>query len=75
MSERKPDRVIVQMSFTRNLGNFQSMRVEVGLESDRLDSEKNSDEHFKRVYDWVEKKFLQEFEDTELEVKKKIRED
>jgi len=75
MAERNPDRINVQMSFTRNLGNFQSMKFDVGLESDRLDSETNADAHFKRIYDFVERKFMEQFDDLESDVKEKIKKD
>lgn len=66
------DRIKVEMGFTRNLGNFQSMRIDVGLESDRLDGETEA-QHFRRVYDFVETNYLAEFEETEKEVKEKIK--
>lgn len=72
MAERKPDRIMVDMGFTRNLGNYQSMRIDIGLESDRLEDE-TKEEHFKRVYEFVESNYLAQFEDTEAEVKAKIK--
>lgn len=73
MAERQPDRIHVSMGFTRNLGNFQSLKLDIGLESDRLDSEQNADAQFKRIYDFVERKFLEEFDDLEADVKKKAK--
>lgn len=72
MAERQPDRITVNLGFTHNIGNFNSVRADVGLESDRLEGESIS-EHFSRVYNFVETKFLEEFEDTEAEVQKKIK--
>lgn len=69
MTERQPERVTVNLGFTRNLGNFESMKCDIGLASDRLDSEKSVDELFDRVYDYVESKFLERFNHTEAEVK------
>lgn len=72
MAERKPDRINVDMGFTRNLGNFQTMRIDIGLASDRLEGE-TKEEHFRRVYEFVEYNYLAEFDDTEAEVKEKIK--
>lgn len=59
-----PVRVTVQMGFTRNMGNFESMRVEVGLEAPANEGEKAS-EAFDRVYKFVETKLVEKFEETE----------
>lgn len=73
MAERQPDRIHVSMGFTRNLGNFQSLKLDIGLESDRLDTEKNADQQFQRIYDFVERKFMEEFDDLENDVKEKAK--
>lgn len=70
MAERQPDRITVTLGFTRNLGNFESMRADISLGSDRLDNESTIDDTMQRVYDYVEKRFLERFNHTEVEVNK-----
>ena len=72
MVERKPDRINITMGFKRNLGNFQSMLLDAGLESDRLEGE-TIEQHWERVYGFVERKYLQEFDDLEAEVRAKMK--
>lgn len=72
MAERKPDRISIQMGFTRNLGGFQTMRIDAGLESDRLEGE-TIQQHWERVYGFVEEHYLAEFDDTEAEVRAKMK--
>lgn len=63
-----PTRVKVNLGWTRNMGNFNSMRVDIGVEDD-LRNDENVEQGFNRVYDYVEKKLLQKVEETEKEIK------
>ena len=45
--------VKVSLGMTLNLGNFQSLRVEVGLDDDQRSGE-TTEEAFERVYQFVE---------------------
>lgn len=60
----EPTRANVQLGFTRNMGNFESLRVEVGLEVSAQKDEKAS-ALVDRVYDLVEKKLMERFQETD----------
>lgn len=61
-------RVIVNLGWTRNMGNFNSMRVDIGVEDD-LRSGENVEDGFNRVYNYIEKKLLEKVDETEKEIK------
>lgn len=61
MSE--PNRVSVSLGFTKNLGNFETMRIDVGLASDKLDSETTAD-CFRRVETFVQKALVEAVENA-----------
>lgn len=61
-------RVIVNLGWTRNMGNFNSMRVDIGVEDDLRDNE-NVEAGFNRVYNYIEKKLLEKVDETEKEIK------
>jgi len=55
MSEIDNTRVTVTLGFTKNLGNFESLRVDIGIQ-DHLRSGENINDATDRVYKFVEKK-------------------
>jgi hypothetical protein len=55
MSEIDGTRVTVTLGFTKNLGNFESLRVDIGIQ-DHLRSGENINDATDRVYKFVEKK-------------------
>lgn len=55
--ENDPTKVTVTLGYTLNLGNFQSLRIDIGVEDARRDGE-NVDEAFNRVYTFVENKLI-----------------
>ena len=61
-------RVVVNLGWTRNMGNFNSMRVDIGVEDD-LRQDENVEQGFNRVYDYIEKKLLEKVDETEKEIK------
>lgn len=63
-----PTRVKVSLGWTRNMGNFNSMRVDIGVDDDLRNGEKIED-GFNRIYNYVEGKLLQKVEETEKEIK------
>jgi hypothetical protein len=72
MSEKqgRQGRVIVSQGATLNIGNFNSARIEVGVESDVMDGE-TTKEALDRVFDFVE-----EYVDEKVQqMKKEITED
>ena len=61
-------RVKVDLSFTRNLGNFESIKIGVGVEDDLREGE-NVDTATERVYKFVEEKLVQKTREVEEELK------
>jgi hypothetical protein len=52
------------MGFTRNMGNFESMRIDVSVE-DSARAGENANDAFNRVYAFTEKKLIEKFGETE----------
>jgi len=55
MANIDPTRITVTLGFTKNLGNFESLRVDIGIEDYVRDGEHINDAT-DRVYKFVEKK-------------------
>ena len=62
-------RVKVDLSFTRNLGNFESIKIGIGIEDDVRAGE-NVDTATERVYKFVEEKLIQKTQEVEEELKR-----
>ena len=62
-------RVKVDLSFTRNLGNYESIKIGVGVEDD-LRLGENVDIETERVYKFVEEKLIQKTREVEEELKR-----
>ena len=62
-------RVKVDLSFTRNLGNYESIKIGVGVEDDLRDGE-NVDTATERVYKFVEDKLIEKTREVEEELKR-----
>lgn len=62
------DTVSVRMHYIRNMGNYESLKVEGELSSDVRDEE-SYDDAWNRVYSFVEEKIEQSFELTEAELR------
>ncbi len=60
-------RVKVDLSFTRNLGNYESIRIGIGVEDDVRHGE-NVETATERVYDFVESKLIQKTREVEKEL-------
>jgi len=56
--EHNETKVTVSLGYTLNLGNFQSLRIDLGIEDSRRDGE-NISEAFERVYEFVEDKLAE----------------
>jgi hypothetical protein len=65
--ENETTKVNVALGYTLNLGNFQSLRVDIGIEDSKRDGE-NIDEAFERVYKFVEEKLTSKVKEAEEEV-------
>ncbi len=61
--------VKVDLSFTRNLGNYESIKIGIGVE-DEVRSGENVDVATERVYKFVEDKLIQKTQEVEEELKR-----
>lgn len=68
MSSRESTHVRVELQFTRNLGNYESLRVAIGVEDFVRDGE-TVDSATDRVYTFVEEKIIEKVSDIEKELK------
>ena len=66
--ESKNTVVKVDLQYVRNLGNYESIRVSLGVE-DNVRSTENVNEAMNRVYAFVEKKLIEKMEEIESELK------
>jgi len=67
MSTQQTTTVKVNLGFTANLGNFQSLRVDIGLE-DFVRSGEHVDDAVDRVYNYVEAKLIEKLDQTKKEL-------
>lgn len=65
--ENENTKVTVTLGYTLNLGNFQSLRVDLGIEDSRRDGE-NINEAFERVYSFVENKLAEKVKEASAEI-------
>ena len=66
--ENDSTKVSVTLGYTLNLGNFQSLRVDLGVVDSKRDNE-NTNEAFERVYKFVEDKLIEKTREVEEELK------
>lgn len=59
--------VTVNLGYTLNLGNFQSLRVDLGC-TDYVREGENTDSAMTRVYDFVESKVMEKIEEAKREM-------
>ena len=59
-------KVNVALGYTLNLGNFQSLRIDLGVEDSKRDGETTS-EAFERVYSFVEAKLSEKVAEAQSE--------
>ncbi len=64
--ENQNTKVTVTLGYTLNLGNFQSLRIDLGVEDSRRDGE-NINEAFERVYSFVEAKLSEKVREAQSE--------
>jgi hypothetical protein len=60
-------KVNISLGYTLNLGNFQSLRIDIGVE-DSLRQDENVDAAFSRVYGFVEQKLIDKINEAKTEV-------
>ena len=68
--ENDNTKVSVTLGYTLNLGNFQSLRIDLGVVDSKRDGE-NSDQAFDRVYKFVEDKLTEKIQEAQLEADNK----
>ena len=62
-------KVKVDLSFTRNLGNYESIKIGIGIEDDVRQGE-TVDAATERVYAFVESKLIEKTQEVEEELKR-----
>lgn len=65
--ENENTKVSVTLGYTLNLGNFESLRVDLGVVDSRRDGE-TVDQAFSRVYDFVEQKLIEKTQEAKNEI-------
>ena len=60
-------KVSVTIGYTLNLGNFQSLRLDLGVIDSKRDGE-NTDQAFERVYKFVEDKLALKISEAKVEL-------
>lgn len=65
--ENEQTKVNVTLGYTLNLGNFQSLRIDLGIQDSRRDGETIEDA-FNRVYGFTEAKLIQKINEAKEEV-------
>jgi len=60
-------RVSVTLGYTQNLGNFQSLRIDLGIVDSKRDGE-TVDQAFVRVYKFVEDKLTEKVAEAKVEI-------
>ena len=67
MEEKNETKVSVTLGYTLNLGNFQSLRVDLGIVDHVRDGETTNDA-MNRVYDFVEAKVVEKVQEAKTEL-------
>ena len=65
--ENNDTKVTVSLGYTLNVGNFQSLRIDLGIEDSRREGE-NINDAFERVYSFVENKLTEKVKEASAEI-------
>ena len=65
--ENDSTKVNVTLGYTLNLGNFQSLRLDLGVVDSKRDGE-TTNEAFERVYKFVEDKLTEKIQEAKSEI-------
>ena len=68
--ENENTKVRVGLGYTLNLGNFQSLRIDLEITDNKRDGE-NTNEAFERVYAFVEEKLAEKVREASAEIESK----
>lgn len=64
--ENESTKVTVGLGYTLNLGNFQSLRIDLSITDNKREGE-NTNEAFERVYSFVENKLAEKVRESQEE--------
>lgn len=64
--ENENTKVSITLGYTINLGNFQSLRLDLGITDNRREGE-NINDAFERVYKFVEDKLTEKVKEAQIE--------
>jgi hypothetical protein len=65
--ENSGTKVNISLGYTMNLGNFQSLRIDIGIE-DQLRADETVQEGFDRVYGFVEQQLGSKVQEAKSEI-------
>jgi hypothetical protein len=65
--EKESTKVSVTLGYTLNLGNFQSLRVDIGV-VDSVRNEEDIDQATNRIYNFVENKVVEKVNEAKAEL-------
>ena len=65
--ENENTKINVTLGYTLNLGNFQSLRLDLGIVDSMREGE-NVDEAFERIYKFVEDKLTDKIQEAKSEI-------
>jgi len=65
--ENEDTKISVTLGYTLNLGNFQSLRLDLGVTDSRRNGE-SPDQAFDRVYKFVEDKLTEKINEAKAEI-------
>jgi hypothetical protein len=68
--ENDSTKVTVGLGYTLNLGNFQSLRIDISIADNKREGENTSDA-FERIYKFVEEKLAQKVRESVEETESK----
>lgn len=68
--ENESTKVSVTLGYTLNLGNFQSLRLDLGVTDGKREGE-NTNDAFERVYSFVEDKLAEKVKEASSELESK----
>jgi hypothetical protein len=68
--ENENTKINIALGYTLNLGNFQSLRIDLGVEDSRREGE-TVQQAFDRVYEFVETKLVEKINESKEEIDSK----
>jgi len=68
--ENENTKINIALGYTLNLGNFQSLRIDLGVEDSRRDGE-TVQQAFDRVYEFVEARLVEKINESKEEIESK----